>query len=456
MVNLSDASFLPAPRSQPVPGPRPSHRALRRGRWWRSLTPWQDVSEEQFRDHRWQNRWAVRSEDRVIELLGDYLDPAFVDDVRDGIARSPMKIRLTPYVLSLIDWADPTHDPVRRQFLPLGSEQEPDHPMARLDALAEQQDAVTPGLVHRYPDKVLFLALDVCPVYCRYCTRSYSIGGDTEQVEKRCFRPARRRWAKVFEYLRAHSEVEDVVVSGGDLSMLGGEALAHIGHELLAIPNIRRIRLATKALAVLPQKVLNDDAWTEALLDIVDTGRERGVHVCVHTHFNHPKEITEITADACALLFQEGVVVRNQSVLLRGVNDDLDTMTRLVRRLAWVNVQPYYVYVHDLIPGVETLRTSLATGIELEKQVRGRTAGFMTPTFVCDTAGGGGKRALHSYELYDEDRGVAVYRSPVVDPERLFFHFDPLRSLPPSVRKAWLHSELSQAMVQAAVRAADL
>ena len=185
-------------------------------------------------------------------------------------------------------------------------------------------------------------------------------------------------------------------------------------------------------------------------------GRRQGVQVCLHTHFNHPSEITETTRTAADLLFQQGVPVRNQSVLLRGVNDDVRTMTTLVRRLGWINVEPYYVYLHDVVPGDETLRTSLADALELEKQVRGRTAGFMTPTFVCDALGGGGKRELHSYEHYDEQRGVAVYRSPVVDPARPFFHFDPLRTLPANLRQAWQHERTREQMVDQAVRRAGL
>lgn len=421
------------------------HRDLLDGPWWHRYPAWRSIDRRTFHDFRWQNRNSVTSAEALARLLGDLADPAFLEDIDDGLHIAPMAIRLSPYLLSLIDWNNPHGDPIRRQFIPLGSEAKPDHPMCTLDSLAEQDDSVAPGLVHRYPDKVLFLALDVCPVYCRYCTRSYSIGSDTESNEDKAnYRPSLDRWEEAFEYLSSHDEVEDVVVSGGDAYMLPAKKLKLIGERLLDMPNIRRIRFATKGLAVMPQKILSDQAWTDGLTSIVDRGRQQGVHVCVHTHFNHPNEITEISRAACGELFRRGITVRNQSVLIRGVNDDPDTLTMLVKRLSWINVQPYYVYIHDMVPGVESLRTTVAEAQEVEKQVRGRTAGFMTPTFVCDAMGGGGKRDLHSHEDYDPESGIAVYRSPVVDEDRPFFYFDPLRSVSREMRSKW-HSKEGRA-----------
>ncbi|PID39048.1 MAG: lysine 2,3-aminomutase [Proteobacteria bacterium] len=431
------------------------HRALRDGPWWQSIPAWRDVDETTFFDHRWQLRNSPTTIVQLAELLGERLDSTFLADVREGFARAPMSMRVTPYVLSLVDWDDPTHDPIRRQFLPLGSEHEPSHPMATLDSLAEQKDAAAPGLTHRYPDKVLLLATDVCPVNCRYCTRSYSVGTSTDSVDKLDFHASRARYAQAFDYIRATSTVEDVVVSGGDTYLVAPELLRHIGEELLAIDHVRRIRLATKGLAMMPQKVLSDDAWVGVVAEMVQRGREQGVQVCVHTHFNHPGEITELTRRALDRLFQAGVIVRNQSVLLRGVNDTPEVMGLLIRRLAYINIQPYYVYIHDMVPGVETLRTTLSDAIELEKSVRGYTAGFMTPTFVCDAYGGGGKRDLHAYEYYDDKRGIAVYRSPVVDAERSFFYFDPLRSLERPMRRAWEIPELRERLIKAVVRCAE-
>jgi lysine 2,3-aminomutase len=431
------------------------HRALRGGRWWQDIPAWRDLDEDTFYDHRWQLRNSPTTTKALAELLGERLDPAFLADVRDGFARAPMSMRITPYVLSLIDWDDPVTDPLRRQFLPLGSEHEPSHPMATLDSLAEQKDAAAPGLTHRYPDKVLLLATDVCPVNCRYCTRSYSVGSDTDSVDKVDFHASKARYAQAFDYIRRTPSVEDVVVSGGDTYLVAPELLRHIGEELLSIDNVRRIRLATKGLAMMPQKVLTDDAWFGAVAEMVQRGRQQGLQVCIHTHFNHPNEITELTRRALDRLFQVGVIVRNQSVLLRGVNDTPEVMALLIRRLAYINIQPYYVYIHDMVPGVETLRTTLDDAIELEKSVRGYTAGFMSPTFVCDAYGGGGKRDLHSFEYYDHKRGIAVYRSPVVDADRAFFYFDPLRALERPMQRAWEIPELRKRLINAVVKRAS-
>lgn len=454
-MTIAGAKLDPRPQSRGRAAV-PQHRRLRSGEWWRDIPGWRDVDAPTFHDHRWQLRNTVHSATGLAQVLGERAQPAFLADLRAALGRATMAVRVTPYTLSLIDWADPAGDPIRRQFLPLHSEQEPDHPMSRMDALAEQQDAVVPGLTHRYPDKVLLLCLDVCPTLCRCCTRSYSVGDDTEQVDKCNLRVDPRRWDKAFRYLRGATQVEDVVVSGGDVGLLSAAHLRTIGEALLDMPHIRRIRFATRAPAVLPQKLLSDRDWSETIGDIAARGRQQGKQVCVHTHFDHPDEITEVTRQACDLLFQKGVPLRNQSVLLAGVNDDLETMVTLIRRLAWINVEPYYVYLHDVVPGDDALRTSLAHAVELEKNVRGQTAGFMTPTFVCDALGGGGKRELHSYEHYDPQTGIGVYRSPVVDPDRPFFSFDPLRTLSARVRMAWRSPDLRQAMVARAVAAAGM
>jgi lysine 2,3-aminomutase len=168
----------------------------------------------------------------------------------------------------------------------------------------------------------------------------------------------------------------------------------------------------------------------------------------VHTHFNHPSEIAEITQRAMNSLVERGITVRCQTVLQRGVNASADVLRLLVQRLGYVNIQPYYVYFHDLVPGVEDLRTSLAAGLELEKRVRGVTAGFHTPAFVVDSLGGGGKRDAHSFELYEPDLGVAAYTSPSVKPGRLFFYFDPLEGLKPEVQKLWKDPESREQLLR--------
>jgi lysine 2,3-aminomutase len=215
------------------------------------------------------------------------------------------------------------------------------------------------------------------------------------------------------------------------------------------------MRFATKGPAVMPMKILTDTAWTDALCGVVDHGRALGKDVVLHTHFNSPNEISWITQQAMDLLFRRGVTVRNQTVLIRGVNDDVATMTTLVKRLSWLNVHPYYVYMHDLVKGVEDMRTSIGTAIALEKAVRGATAGFNTPLFICDAPGGGGKRDVHSFEYYDRENGIAVYRAPSVKPGQSFLYFDPIDTLSTDAQARWAVPALHEAMIRDALARAD-
>ena len=432
-----------------------AHRALRRDPFWQAIPAWKDVDEETFLDHRWQMAHTITKPRQLIDALRDLADPAFIADVGDGFHRSPMSVRVSPYLLSLIDWTRPYEDPLRIQFIPVGSRLCPDHPMLRLDSLAEQADSPVPGLTHRYPDKALFLALDRCPVYCRFCTRSYAVGVDTDDVEKVALGADRDRWRRAFEYIARTPGLEDIVVSGGDAYNLKARQITEIGDALLAIPHIRRIRFATKGPAILPMKLLSDTDWVDALTRVVDRGRKQRVDICVHTHFNHPTEVTGISQDALDVLFQRGVLVRNQAVLQRGVNDSAATMRLLSKRLSEINVHPYYVYVHDMVSGVDDLRTTLATAIEVEKGLRGATAGFNTPVFVVDAPGGGGKRDAHSFEHYDRVTGVSVYRSPNVDPDKTYLYFDPIPLLPEAGRARWADPSEHAAIVAEAREAAD-
>jgi lysine 2,3-aminomutase len=248
----------------------------------------------------------------------------------------------------------------------------------------------------------------------------------------------RARWEQAFRYIEETPRLEDIVVSGGDAFHLRPDALEEIGRRLIAIPHVRRIRIATKGLCVMPQKILTDHAWVDALARVSDLARREFKQLALHTHINHPSEIAEVTQRAMRVLVERGVLVRCQTVMQHGVNADGATMQLLVRRLGWVNILPYYVYFHDMVPGVEELRTSLAEGLAVEKQVRGVTAGFNTPAFVVDTMGGGGKRDAHSFEVYHREHGIAVYRSPSVRPGRMFFYFDPIRSLSEGAQERWV------------------
>jgi lysine 2,3-aminomutase len=308
-----------------------------------------------------------------------------------------------------------------------------------------------PGLTHRYRDKALFLPQDSCPVYCRFCTRSYAVGSDTEGVEKLKLHANLARWEKAFAYIESRPELEDIVISGGDSYNLKADHIRLIGERLLKMPNIRRIRYATKGLCVMPQKILSDEPWVNALTSVVELGRTLHKDVVVHTHFNHPNEITGVTHNAVNRLTERGITVRCQTVLQRTVNDTSAAMQLHVRRLSYINVHPYYVFFHDMVPGVEDLRTSLASGLQLEKHVRGHTAGFNTPAFVVDTMGGGGKRDAHSFEHYNRATGIAVFTSPAVKPGKNFLYFDPLLTLDEEHQWRWTQPAERRAMIEEAL-----
>jgi lysine 2,3-aminomutase len=260
-----------------------------------------------------------------------------------------------------------------------------------------------------------------------------------------------REWQAAFDYIASRPELEDVVISGGDTYQLPAKNLRLIGDALLDIPHVRRMRFATKGPAIMPMKILTDHDWVDALTHVVERGRTMGKDVVLHTHFNSPNEITWITEKAIQALFERGIVVRNQSVLIRGVNDDPRIMQLLVRRLSYINVHPYYVYMHDMVKGVEDLRTTIQTACDIEKFVRGSTAGYNTPLFICDAPGGGGKRDVHSYEYYDHENGIAVYSAPSVKPEQFFVYFDPIDQLSPEAQHRWQSQLVQEEMIAEAL-----
>jgi lysine 2,3-aminomutase len=437
---------------KPPAGPEAfEHRNIRQGEFWRVIPKYREIAEATFLDHIWQGQNSIKSPDELLDTVKDLVEPSFFDDVREGFRRAPMAVRVSPYAIASIDWNRPYSDPIRTQFIPLASKLRPDHPRLTLDSLHELEDSPVPGLTHRYVDKALFLPLNVCPVYCRFCTRSYAIGADTESVDKVALAKTPKQWQDAFAYIASRPELEDIVISGGDVYQLAAKSISAIGDALLAIPHVRRLRFATKGPAVMPMKLLGDKAWTDALLAVIDKGRRLGKEVVVHTHFNSPNEISWITEKAMGLLFERGVTVRNQSVLIRGVNDDPQTMQLLVRRLSWINVHPYYVYMHDLVKGVEDLRTSVQTSVDIEKYVRGSTAGFNTPLFICDAPGGGGKRDVHSFDYYDRENGIVVYSAPSVKPGKHFVYFDPIDTLQPAAQARWKDERTAEDMIGAAV-----
>ncbi|KAK4250424.1 hypothetical protein C7999DRAFT_11757 [Corynascus novoguineensis] len=452
----SNTANLPRPAFNSVPAHGPAatsfvhpvgqHAQPVGDEFWRKIPLWSNISAKDFLSYSWSTKpQLLRFLEAVLPEEVPYEKPGrqtqsrddFIRDVFEGITAATMAVRMTPYILSRINWHDPRHDPIARQFLPLKSRMIPDHPKLTLDSLHEEADSPVKGLVHRYPDKALFLPTSVCPTYCTFCTRSYAVGADTATVSKASLKPGRRRWEEAFSYIASQPGLSDVVVSGGDAYYLTPDQLALIGERLVALPNIQRFRFASKGLAVAPGRVLDEaDAWVDALVAVSDKARRAGKAVAWHTHFNHPAEISWVTERASQRLFEKGVMVRNQTVLLRGVNDDVETMGTLIRRLADNNIFPYYVYQCDMVKSVEHLRTPLQTILDLEARLRGSIAGFMMPSFVVDLPGGGGKRLACSFESYDRTTGVSRYRAPAVTgrdkKNKVYEYYDPVDSLPGS------------------------
>ena len=286
------------------------------------------------------------------------------------------------------------------------------------------------------------------------------MGANTETVAKASLKPKLSRWNEMLDYIANTPVIQDVVISGGDSYSLAPHHLRMIGDRLLDIDHVRRFRVATKGLCVSPSRTIDpNDSWTDELIRLSNIGRQRGKHVALHTHFNHPNEFSWVTREAAQKLFQNSVVVRNQSVLLKGVNDDAETMGSLIRELGDNNILPvsrrfqhcrfrlpflpscqltnllkYYVYAGDMVKGVEDLRTPLQTILDLECQLRGSIAGFLMPQFVVDLPGGGGKRLASSYRTYDRNTGVSTFVAPAVKckdkEDRVYEYYDPLASLP--------------------------
>ncbi|KAF2622594.1 kama family protein [Macroventuria anomochaeta] len=414
--------------------------------YWQKIKPWKDVPAEEFKSYRWQLANTVPDTRKLHRFLSDVLPPVlgptnnpllekiktkehFIENATAALKLAPMAIRLTPHLLSVIDWNNPLDDPIRRQFLPLASGIVPDHKELKLDSLNEQDDSPVPGLVHRYPGRALFLATSICPVYCRFCTRSYAVGANTETVSKTPQKPSRRRWEVVFQHIEKDPSLHDIVVSGGDAYYLQPDDLREIGERLLSIPHIQRIRFASKGLAVAPCRITDEtDPWTNTLIELSNKGRDMAKQVCLHTHINHVNEITWVTRQAANRLFKHGVIVRNQSVLLNGVNDTKEDLSNLIETLASMNIQPYYIYQCDMVRGVEDLRTPLSKILKLDKELRGTLSGFMMPAFVIDLPGGGGKRLVSTVEKYDPKTGIAEYRAPGLPGEkgtRKYTYYDP-------------------------------
>ena len=409
--------------------------------FWRKIPSWRKIDAETFGDHQWQLKNSITTIRKLKEATEGFVPEIILKDIDEGLLKTHMNMRVTPYIFSRINWVNHIEDPLRKQFIPLGSEFIKDHPKNNEDSLAEDENKVSDYLVHRYPNKALFLPITICPVYCTFCTRSRLVGGSTAVKSKSSYGAKSVEWDKTFEYIRNTTTLEDIVISGGDASLLQADQIRQIGIELLKIKHIRRIRFATKALSILPMKFTFDQGWVDALAEVAKFGLKRMKEVALHTHINSDNEITSWTLKAMEKLSEFGIKVRNQSVLIDGVNSKESILQKTMRQLAYLLIEPYYVYLHDMVPGCEHLRTSLRRAEDLSLKLQGSMTGFNTPRVVCDAPGGGGKRDVSSYISYDQDIGISAWTSPSAKPGKIFYYFDPIHKLAKESQIKWKNSK---------------
>lgn len=342
---------------------------------------------EHWNDWRWQMRHRLTRLEQFQQLLR--LTPA----EKRGLSIAPEKfaVAVTPYFASLLDPEDP-FCPLRLQVIPR-EEELIAGAIEMIDPCGEDKDTPVPGLVHRYPDRVLLLALDTCATYCRYCTRS-------RLVSQGEMYPVTRRLDAIIAYLEEHTEVRDVLISGGDPLLMSDQPLDTLLGRLRAIPHIEFLRIGSRVPSFLPSRITPELA---ALL--------RKHRVWLSLHFCHARELTFVVAQACDLLADNGIPLGSQTVLLKGVNDSEKALKNLFHGLLKLRVRPYYLYQCDPVVGTAHLRTSVQTGIDLISKLRGHTTGYAVPTYVIDAPGGGGKVPIQAETLLAYEKGTATVRN---------------------------------------------
>lgn len=348
---------------------------------------WADVPDEKWMDWRWQMSHRLNSVDELEKVIN------LTDSERKALSSKGLfRVDITPYFASLIDPDDP-HCPVRKQVIPTDREMVPFQSMME-DSLAEDKHSPVPGLVHRYPDRVLMLITTQCASYCRYCTRSRIVGDPTQTF-------SRSEFDAQIDYIERTPQIRDVLLSGGDPMVLAPKLLDEILGRLRAIPHVEIIRIGSRVPVFLPMRV------TPEFCDMISKYHPFWLNI----HVNHPKEITPELAAACDRLTRAGVPLGNQSVLLAGVNDSVHIQRKLVHDLVKIRVRPYYLYQCDLVEGSGHLRTTVAKGIEIIEGLRGHTSGYAVPTYVVDAPGGGGKIPVMPNYVISQAPGRVVLRN---------------------------------------------
>ncbi|WP_447001805.1 KamA family radical SAM protein [Saccharothrix isguenensis] len=428
---------------------------------WRRFPGWRDVTDAQWRDAQWQRANCVKNLKQLRALMGNLLTDRFYEDlVADQEHAATMSMLTPPQMLNTMAAHAPLDpesfttaflaDPIRRYMIPVRSDRDPDwpsHPHSTRDSLHEAEMWVVEGLTHRYPTKVLAELVSTCPQYCGHCTRMDLVGNSTPQVQKHklALKPVDRQ-EQMIDYLKRTPGVRDVVVSGGDVANVPWPQLESFLMRVLDIESVRDVRLATKALAGLPQHWLQPKV-VEGLERVARTASRRGVNLAIHTHVNHVQSVTPLVAEAARTALEVGVRdVRNQGVLMKGVNATPGDLLDLCFALQGeANILPYYFYMCDMIPNAEHWRVAVWEAQELQHAIMGYLPGYATPRIVCDVPYVG-KRWVHQLHEYDRELGISYwtknYRTGIEldDPDALdrrYPYYDPISTLGETGRQWW-------------------
>jgi lysine 2,3-aminomutase len=420
---------------------------------WTRLPGYKGVTKEQWESALWQRQHSAKNLKDLKDVFGPFLTDALAEEiVKDQAQKATMSLLIPPQMLNTMNEKDLKGDAVRRYMIPMISDRMaddnwPNHPRASRDSLHESEMWATEGLTHRYPTKVLAEMISTCPQYCGHCTRMDLVGNSVPQVTKHKFEGAPKdRYAAMLVYLREHPGVRDVVVSGGDVANVPIVQLEAFLMELMDVPNIKDIRLATKGLQGLPQHFLQDEVL-KALDRVAKRAWDRGIDIAVHTHVNHAQQVTPLVGKAVRKLLEMGFRdVRNQGVLLRGVNTtQKDLLELCFMLLDHAKIMPYYFYMADMIPNSEHWRLSIAEGMKLQHDIMGYLPGFATPRVTVDVPYVG-KRWIHQLADYDKVKGVSYwtksYRTGIeADSEdaltRRYEYYDPVYTLPAEGQAFW-------------------
>jgi lysine 2,3-aminomutase len=344
-----------------------------------------DVPDEKWNDWRWQLSHRLNTAEEIEKVI------PLTEGERKALQTSGLfRVDVTPYFISLID-PDDLNDPVRQQIIPRSEELQAFTAMME-DSLAEDRHSPVPGLVHRYPDRVLMLVTTQCASYCRYCTRSRIVGDPGQTF-------SRQEFEAQIEYLKSTPQVRDVLLSGGDPLVLAPKILEEILSRLREIPHIEILRIGSRVPVFLPMRV------TQQLCDML----EKYHPLWTNIHINHPNEITQELADACDRMSRAGIPLGNQAVLIAGVNDCVHIQREMVQKMTRIRVRPYYLYQCDLVEGAGHFRTPVAKGVEIIEGLRGHTSGYAVPQFIVDAPGGGGKiPVMPNYQISASDHKIIL------------------------------------------------